>query len=386
VYPLTLGLVVGTKQLLEQIQTCIQELPVRVVFNQTEFGDWHEFVQKLEQTRPDLLVLDVQALSEPLDQAIARIKALQFSPAVAALHTDATPDLILEAVRAGASEFLYPPLQSTLPKALTRISDERQQQKGATRKGSKVLAFLSAKGGCGATTIACHMALELSRQTEQSTLLADLDFSAGMIRFLTKAHSEYSLLDALRNIHRLDLSFWNKLTSNGFPNLEIIAAPSALTPNWDVPPESLKAITAFTRTHYQWTVMDLGRGLTEAVVTQLEDVDLTFLVTTMEVPALHQAQQIVRRLLESGLPPDNLRLVVNRMPKNPELTLRELDKALGHPIFASVPNDYPSLHDSYAEGRLLHENAPIRRTLAEVARRVAGIEEQKRRKRFSLFG
>jgi pilus assembly protein CpaE len=139
---------------------------------------------------------------------VARIKSMDSPPVIAALHTEATPDLILDAVRAGASEFLYPPLQESLLKTLTRVSDERQQQRGPARKGGKVLAFLSAKGGCGATTIACHMAVELSHQTRQYTLLADLDFSAGMISFLMKSRSDYSVLDALRNVHRLDLSFW----------------------------------------------------------------------------------------------------------------------------------------------------------------------------------
>jgi pilus assembly protein CpaE len=230
------------------------------------------------------------------------------------------------------------------------------------------------------------MALELSRQTRQETLLADLDFSAGMISFLMKSKSEYSVLDALRNVHRLDLSFWNKLVSNGIPNLEIIAAPSALTANQEVPFDSLKAVTQFARMHYAWTLMDLGRGLSEPILTQIEALDHVFLVTTMEVPALHQTQQIVRRLLDSGLPRENLRLVINRMAKNPELTVDELEKALGHDVFASVPNDYPSLHDSYSEGRLLQENTPIRRHLADVARRVAGIQEQKTKKRFSFFG
>ena len=156
-YPLTLGLIVGTKQLWDEVQSCIQDLPVRVVFEQAECGKWDELLEKLEQTRPDLLVLDLHAISEPLAQVVARIKSMDSPPVIAALHTEATPDLILDAVRAGASEFLYPPLQESLLKTLTRVSDERQQQRGPARKGGKVLTFLSAKGGCGATTIACHM-------------------------------------------------------------------------------------------------------------------------------------------------------------------------------------------------------------------------------------
>ena len=31
----------------------------------------------------------------------------------------------------------------------------------STMRGGKIIAFLSAKGGCGATTIACHVAAEM---------------------------------------------------------------------------------------------------------------------------------------------------------------------------------------------------------------------------------
>ena len=58
-YPLTLGLVIGTKQLWDELQECIRELPVRVLLEQTSFGPWPEFTDKLEQTRPDLLVVDL---------------------------------------------------------------------------------------------------------------------------------------------------------------------------------------------------------------------------------------------------------------------------------------------------------------------------------------
>ena len=385
-YPLTLGSVIGTKSLWDELQACIRELPVRVLLEQKGFGPWDEFVDKLEKTTPDLLIIDLAEVNEPLEVVIGRIKAVPNPPTVAVLHTEATPDLILDSMRAGANEFLYSPLQSSLPKALARLSSEREQKKRPSSRAGRALGFLSVKGGCGATTLACHTALELARQTNQPTLLADLDIDAGMLGFLMKSQSEYSISDALRNIHRLDLSFWKKLVSNGTPNLELIAAPSALNAGADITPENVRAVTAFTRSHYNWTVLDLGRGLSRTTLTALENVDQAFLVTTMEVPALHQAKQIIQRLLDSGFPRENLRLLMNRMPRHPDLTLQEIEKALGHDIYGTVPNDYQSLYESYSEGRLLDENTAVRRYLAQVVRKIAGLEEPRTKKKFSLFG
>ena len=62
----------------------------------------------------------------------------------------------------------------------------------------------------------------------QKVLLADLDLDAGMVGFITKTKSVYSILDAVNNLHRLDIHYWKALVSNGIPGVEIVASPLAL--------------------------------------------------------------------------------------------------------------------------------------------------------------
>ena len=68
---------------------------------------------------------------------------------------------------------------------------------------------------------------ELGRQN-QKVLLADLDLDAGMVAFITKTKAVYSILDAVNNLHRLDISYWKALVSNGIPGVEIVSSPLAL--------------------------------------------------------------------------------------------------------------------------------------------------------------
>jgi len=77
-----------------------------------------------------------------------------------------------------------------------------------------VVGFLGAKGGVGATTIACHWAVELWRQTKKKVLLVDLDVSSASASFLMDVHSEYTTMEASMNLHRLDASFWSNLVSS----------------------------------------------------------------------------------------------------------------------------------------------------------------------------
>ena len=88
-------------------------------------------------------------------------------------------------------------------------------------------------------------------------------------------------------------------------------------------------------------MVDLGRSLSHIAMAALEEIDEACLVTTLEVPALHQSKQIMQTLLDSGYGKNRIRLILNRAPKRLDITAGELEKMLGVPIFSMIPNDYP---------------------------------------------
>jgi len=232
----------------------------------------------------------------------------------------------------------------------------------------------------------CHVAQELGRQN-QKVLLTDLDLDAGMVGFITKTKAVYSILDAVNNLHRLDISYWKALVSNGIPGVEIVAAPLALASKQQPKDDQVRHVLAFARPHYDWTLVDLGRGLSRLAMAALEEIDEVCLVTTLEVPALHQSKQIVQTLLDSGYGKARIRLVLNRAPKRLDITPGELEKMLGIPIFAMVPNDYPELYETYAEGRMLNHGSDLGKQIAKLAVKLAGLEDEKAgKKKFGLFG
>ena len=65
-YPLTIGLIIEKKELLDEVQACLHELPVRIQFEQPGITDWVELADKLVRSRPDVVILDVSSLGRPL--------------------------------------------------------------------------------------------------------------------------------------------------------------------------------------------------------------------------------------------------------------------------------------------------------------------------------
>jgi pilus assembly protein CpaE len=384
-YPFTAGLIIESKELWEELKAALAPLPIRLAFEASEVPqDWGPFLERVDRMQPDVIMLEVTKLREPLDEVVKRLRSTSAQPAVFALHNSAHPEAILMALRAGVSEYLYPPVAESLNAALERLSESKEKAGKSTLRGGKIIAFLSAKGGCGATTIACHVAAEMARQSTGKILLADLDLQSGMVGFLMKTSPVYSLADAVNNLQRLDQSYWRGLVSNGIPNLEIINAPSAPAAK-QLPAGHVKQVVAFARTQYDWTLLDLGRNVNPATLSILDMVDETYLVTTPEVPALHQAKQVVQVLLDAGYSRSHLRLVLNRTSKRIDVTFDELESMLGVPVFATIGNDFDALYEAFSEGRLVNDASVPGEDFARLAGKIAGVQEPKK-KRFSLFG
>lgn len=382
-YPLTIAIAIEDTVLREQVDEALRDLPVRVVVEQPDSA-LAPLLHQLERAHAEAVLLDIANLREPIEGVVRGLRRVAPDAMIVALHTSADADRILTAFRAGVNEYICPPLDANLKRALEWKSNEQRQRDGI-RNGARTVAFFSAKGGCGATTIACHVALELGRR-EQKTLLADFDLEAGMVAFLTRARSPYSVLDALNNIHRLDLSYWRALVSNGIPNVEVVSAPVAVASRQLPRQDQVRHVLGFVRLYYDWTVVDLGRSLNPVTMNALEEIDEACLVTTLEIPALHQAKQITGTLLASGFSRNHLRLIVNRAPKRMEMEAEELEKMIGVPVYASIPNNYPELYQCYSEGKLLARGSRLGQHIADLTCKLAGIEEPRARKRFALFG
>jgi len=386
-YPLTIGLAIENRELWDQTQATLSPLPFRIIVEHQDVGDVRNFQDRLERMRPDVVLVDISGWNEPLEGLVSSIKSAAGDPMIIALNTSANAEAILSSLRAGVNEYLFPPLQETLRKALERRSLEKSR--GRVKGSGKSLGFVSAKGGCGATTLVCHVAAELGR-VNQKVLLADLDLDAGMVGFITKTKSVYSILDAVNNLHRLDISYWKALVSNGIPGVEIVSTPLALAAKTPPKDDQIRQILAFARPHYDWTLVDLGRSLSRLCMAALDEIDDLCLVTTLEVPALHQCKQIIQTLLDGGFGKNRLKLVLNRSPKRLDITPSELEKMLGTPIFAMVPNDYPELYETYAEGRMLTRTSELGKNMTKLAMKLSGLEEEPSvngsKKRFGIFG
>ena len=358
----------------------LHPISYKIPFDHHE-GDWNSLLERLASTKPEAILLDISSVPSDLTKAIRQLRYCVARLKVIAVHTSAEPQVILSAMRAGVNEFLHSPLEDNLESAIDRILNSSDSGEISTSRG-KVIGFLSSKGGCGATTVACHVATELQALTKKSVLVVDLDLTSGLVSFLMKTPSSYSILDALKNISRLDESLWKALLVEHKTGVSVIPAPAVYS-RWDHPDEDhLRQVLKFMRTQHDWIILDLGRSLNSIATAVLDELDQLFLISTLEVVALHGLKSIVHGLFQQG---EKLQLVLNRTPKTMDITVGELEKILGRSLYASIPNDYMSLYQAYSSGNLLDPNNRLAQQLNLLASRISGVQPVKSKKKFALF-
>jgi pilus assembly protein CpaE len=365
----------------------LQSAPLTVIEENCETTRTDELMATVERLQPDILFLGLPGLPKDFGVVIQRICGLDPAPKIVAVNETAEPETILKAIRAGATEFVYPPFSSTsFDESVRRVVVDCSRAERQERSTGSIVGFVSPKGGCGATTLACHTASHLRRTTKKEILLSDLDMASGISGTLMQAQVRYSLEDALQNLHRMDLKLWKGLVASTPSGVDFIAPPpDVMAPNSSLA-KKLPPLMRFWRMHYDFTLLDLGHGITAPLLDALEAIDTLVVVATNEVLSLRQAKQMIQLLATRNFGSNRLKLVINRMPKRAQIQLPELEQVMGHSIYAEIPNDYQRLNEAYSEPRLLDPSSVLATEIGAFASKLAGISavEKKKTKFFSL--
>jgi pilus assembly protein CpaE len=368
--PLTAAFVIANRTVWEQAHACIQNLPVRLAvehgMGQGDESETDALLDRIERHRVDVVLVEASRIAMPLEEFVRRIRSSAAQPAVFVLNPEASPALILEALRAGANEYLYPPLADTLREALQRLSEARSKGGSDTSNAlGKIFGFLSARGGCGATTFVVHVATDLARQAKQPMLLADFDFDAGLIRFLMKSKTTYSVRDAIDNLRRIDSSLWKALVSSHGDKLDVIPAPDEVATKRSPEPEESAHMMRFIRSTYPVSIADFGRSVSATALDSLAELEALYLVTTPDFTSLERAKRAIQTVEERRFPSSRLKVLLNRAGGKPDL--EGIERSLGRPCEAIFTNDHMALYDAYSEGRFLAPTTALGKELHALA-------------------
>jgi len=319
----------------------------------TEIDDTH--LDRLREAKPEITFLDLA------DEPHVGLKFAQFvvdsglTGALIAIGATDSPDLILQAMQAGVTEYIGKPIDpEALAAALERVMRKsgRTAERRASAPGTLMLIF-SAKGGTGSTTVAANLATELHKLSRKRTLLVDLDLELGESALVMGIEPKFSVVDLVRNFHRVDSRLLASYIERHETGVEILSAPYQPADYEAVSADRVRQVLQFLKRHFDYIVVDAPKTFTPATMGAFEEADRVYLVTTADIPSLRNLTRCVQLIRSFGrAKPDSwIRLLVNRFDPNQVVTTAEIEKTLGIEIFWTLRNDYKAVMNSINTGR-----------------------------------
>jgi pilus assembly protein CpaE len=325
-------------------------------------------LERLMPDNPAVVFIDATDPDSTEGDLLERLTKHYPSACFILLTREHQQDLLIRAMRAGVREVLPLPL---VHRAFHEAMDRTATSIGIPdKRDGRVLAFISCKGGSGATFISTNFGYGLATLADKKVLLIDLHGQFGdATLYVSDQKPVMTLSDVCSQIARIDGPFLESCLVHVTPGFGVLAAADDPTNAVDLKPEHMDTILRLARQHYDYILLDVGRQISAASLRALDNADAIYPVLQLALPDIRDGRRLLDIFRSLGYPISSTRLIVNRYEKGGKLRLQDLQSSLGAEVMHTIPNDYVSATDSVNQGvpvLQLSRSSAVSRSLAEL--------------------
>lgn len=332
--------------------------------------DIEQLYEEIKRLSPDIAVITIGAQVEPSLKFVERLSSEFPQTSIICASRDASPDLILRSLRAGAREFLRLPLiKEEFRTVLDSVCEQCSVRVEAPKKQGRTVAVFSSKGGCGTSFIATNLAASMGAPT----VLVDLNLQAGDLTLFLGVEPKYSIADLVENREQADDAMLRSYLAPHTANLSLLAAPREADAADDIEAEHIFSVIQILRERYDFVVIDPQHTFDAITLAALDQVDEILMVLTLDIPSIRSAQRTLAIFDRLGYPRHKIRIVVNRWSKQIDLDLRQVERYLGERVTGFITSDYRTAVNSINLGQPLVESDPQSRIAAEIRQIASAI-------------
>jgi len=288
-------------------------------------------------------------------------------------------DLYRELIKRGVSEYLVAPI--SVMDCLAAWSGLFAGQ--AETPLGRTFAFVGAKGGVGASTVAHNVAWAMSRNFATETVISDLDLAFGTAGLDFNQDPPQGIADAVFSPERLDDVFLDRLLSRCSEKLSLLAAPSTLDRVYDFGESAFDPVVDILRSTVPAVVLDLPHVWTSWARSLLTTADEIVVVAAPDLANLRNAKNLVD-MLKTARPNDRAPwLVLNGsgLAKRPEIKAGDFASAIGLDPVAVIPFDAQLFGTASNNGQMVAEtssSAKPAEIFVEIAKHLLGKTEPRK--------
>jgi pilus assembly protein CpaE len=185
----------------------------------------------------------------------------------------------------------------------------------------------------------------------------------------------FSFVDLARNFHRMDEGLLASYIEAHPTGVHVLSAPNQPDKAEAVTGEQVRQIIQYLKQHYDHIVIDTSNSLTPRTVATFDQADEIYLVTNVDLPSLRNVQRCQHILDRMGEKTDRVRLLVNRYQPDGDITVDDVERALGLEVYWTLPNDYDAVSYAINTGRpvILDPKCLYARELEALGAKVTGL-------------
>lgn len=308
-----------------------------------------------------LLVIEVDPDNRASMQRMDKIRARHPDLLLVAAIKDATVSLVRNLVRQGGIvDVVSIPFDA---EEVLQVAMDALAKSKAPRLGSVSLApmvsVVRSIGGCGATSIATHLAADLSAHDpeERGVIIVDLDLQFGSVVDYLGVEARGNLMHLLEAEDRLDEDFLRSTVDQARSGLFTIAAPDKIIPLESVDIDRLLNLIQLLRHQYSYVVLDLPASWTNWALSLAMESNAIVLVTELTIASLRQSKRLLELFETIGIERAAVEVVINRLERKlfRAIDLDDVATTLGRPVLGTLSLDAPLINAAQDQGRLASE-------------------------------
>ncbi|MFK7840509.1 MAG: CpaE family protein [Bdellovibrionales bacterium] len=305
---------------------------------------------------PDLVIIQTEVIDDTFTAKLEEL-AGHCAEGTAAIVIGPVNDVNLyrTLIDMGISDYLVKPIAADV---MAEICAKTLIEKIGV-KGSRLIAFVGAKGGVGASSLCHAAACGVADILDQKTFLLDTcggwsTMSVGMgFEPLT------TLAEAARVCAANDEDSFNRMIFNASDKLHVLASGSDVMLDQSIDAQQLEIMIDMLMAKYPVIMVDISNSPQDLQSLILSRANQINVVSSQSLVSLRQARSLVKEITDlRGAESDGIEFMINMQgaPSAQDVPKKDIESVLGIPVSAFVPFETKIFQNNEAKSRKLSDD------------------------------
>lgn len=290
-----------------------------------------------ENKSPKVLVLDVSGREMPLRDVAIVSELCEPSVNIIVVGEENDVGMFRKLLSVGVRDYLIKPLNLNLVRETfgAILLDKTGFKSINSAKGGKVIGFLSATGGAGATTFATNYAWAMASMNERKTILLDMNFYSGDSNLiLDVTFNDESFVSAMGDVEKIDEFFIQTFVRQLEKKLYYLGYNEQINSAVEIPQESITKLLNVMQENYNYTVLDLDPNMVEYFAPAVQECDYLYIVGELTISSARESAKLLEYLTkQQGR--QNVAVILNKVgiARRGALSKEAFEKVVGKPVY-----------------------------------------------------